>query len=250
MPVYFFSDVHLGLGNRDEERRKEDRLLTFLRTILPTTESLFVVGDLFDFWFDWRTVVPRGFHRTLTMLQEFTDRNIPVHYVAGNHDYWIGEFFRDELGMILHFDPFDITVGEKRVHIHHGDGLAQNDLGYRMIKPVLRNSLAIRLYGLLHPDLAVRIARGSSRTSRAYTSEKDYGEEEGMMQYAAGKIREGIDIVVMGHRHQSQLEQVGRGVYVNLGDWITNHSYAVLNDGTIMLRTWDVHEPHDKKEHF
>jgi UDP-2,3-diacylglucosamine hydrolase len=247
MPAYFFSDVHLGLGNNREERQKEDRLLGFLRTILPTTETLFIVGDLFDFWFDYQTVVPRGFHRTLCMLQEFTDRNIPVHYVAGNHDYWIGGFFRDDLKMILHLEPFEITMHGKRIYIHHGDGLARNDFGYRMIKPVLRNPLAIKLYRLLHPDLAVRIARGSSRTSRAYTSDKDYGEEDGMIQCATQKIQGGVDIVVMGHRHQPRLQPIGSGVYVNLGDWITCHSYGVLQDGSITLQTWDVHEYHGEK---
>lgn len=244
MPVYFFSDVHLGLGDKNEERKKEERLLGFLRSILPTTETLFIVGDLFDFWFDYATVIPKGFHRTLSMLQEFTDRKIPVHYVAGNHDYWIDGFFRDDLGMILHFEPFEIRLDGKRIYVHHGDGLARNDLGYRLIKPVLRNPLAIRLYRLLHPDIGVRLARGSSRTSRAYTSDKYYGEEEGMIERAALKIQDGIDIVIMGHRHQSRLERIGNGVYVNLGDWITYHSYAVLQNGAISLRTWDLNERH------
>src|SRR5436309_15302191 len=124
MASYFFSDVHLGLGSPATEKQKENRLLAFLRSILSTTEYLFIVGDLFDFWFEYTTVIPKGFHRTLAALQEFTDRGVKVHYLAGNHDFWMGEFFRTELGMELHFDPFEMAVGGKRIFFHHGDGLA------------------------------------------------------------------------------------------------------------------------------
>src|SRR5512135_1217088 len=136
--LYFISDVHLGLGARDQERKKEDRLLSFLKAILPSAEKLFIVGDLFDFWFEYRTVIPKGFHRTLSALQAFTERGIPVHYLAGNHDFWVGDFFASELGMTMHMDPFEVVIDGKRIYLHHGDGLAQKDLGYRLLKPVLR----------------------------------------------------------------------------------------------------------------
>jgi len=238
MPVYFISDVHLGLGDRQAERQKEDRLLAFLQGILPKTGELCILGDLFDFWFEYATVIPKGFHRTLTALQAFTDRGIPVHYIAGNHDFWMGDFFQKELGVHMYLDPCELTLGGKRVFLHHGDGLAPRDTGYRMIKPVLRNRLAIRLYRLLHPDIGVPLARGSSRTSRAYTSNKDYGEEEGMLKFATKKFAEGCDIVVMGHRHRPHIEQIDKGTYVNLGDWISFHTYAVLDGGVVTLETW------------
>lgn len=239
MPVFFISDVHLGLGDRQAERQKEDRLLAFLQEILPQTEELCILGDLFDFWFEYATVIPKGFHRTLAALQAFTDRGIPVHYVAGNHDFWMGDFFQKELGMRLYHDPCELPLGGKRVFLHHGDGLAPRDTGYRLIKPVLRNRLAIRLYRLLHPDLGIWLARGSSRTSRAYTANKDYGEDEGLLKFATQKLGEGLDIVVMGHRHQPHISEIGPGTYVNLGDWITYHTYAVLRDGRITLETWN-----------
>jgi UDP-2,3-diacylglucosamine hydrolase len=238
MPVYFISDVHLGLGSRSVEREKEDRLLSLLRSILPNTEELYIVGDLFDFWFEYRTVIPKGFHRTLAALQEFTDRGIPVKFLTGNHDCWVGDFFPTELGVELHTKPFEASIQGRRVFLHHGDGLATNDLGYRLIKPVLRNRFAIWLYRWLHPDLGVRLARGSSRTSRAYTSQKDFGEEEGLLKFARERISEGIDIVVMGHRHRPSLTEIGTGVYVNLGDWVSFNTYAVMEAGTIRLMTW------------
>ncbi len=237
---YFISDVHLGLGTRDQERRKEERLLSFLRAILPSTERLFIVGDLFDFWFEYRTVIPKGFHRTLSALQDLTDHGVAVEYLAGNHDYWIGDFFTAELGMILRFDPYEIEIQGKRVYLHHGDGLAENDLGYRMIKPILRNRWSIRAYRLLHPDFGVRLARRSSQTSRAYTSTKDYGkEEEGMLAFARQKIHDGVDIVVMGHRHKPRIITVESGTYVNLGDWIDFFTYGEMVEGRMSLNTWN-----------
>jgi len=238
MAVYFISDVHLGLTSKEEERTKENRLLSFLRSILPTAESLFIGGDLFDFWFEYRTVIPKGFHRTLSALQEFTDRGVPVYYLAGNHDFWMGDFFQTELGFTVHFTPFEMSLQGKRVLLHHGDGLAKKDLGYRLIKPVLRSRLSIAVYRWLHPDIGVRIARGSSRSSREYTSQKDFGEEEGMLEFAKAQIASGVDIVVMGHRHQPDLRVIDRGVYVNLGDWISHYTYGELSGGVMTLKTW------------
>jgi UDP-2,3-diacylglucosamine hydrolase len=238
MKAYFISDVHLGLGPREEEKAKENRLLEFLRSALPETDVLFIAGDLFDFWFDYDTVIPRGFHRTLAALQGFTDAGKRIHYLVGNHDCWMGNFFETEIGVTLHRKPFDTEVQGKRVHVHHGDGLAENDLGYRMIKPLLRNPFAVRLYRWLHPDIGVRIAHRTSLSSRAYTTTKHYGEEQGMIRYAERVIREGADVVVMGHHHRPVSMRLGTGVYVNLGDWITYNTYGEMSEGVIELKTW------------
>lgn len=242
MTVYFISDIHLGLGSREEEKKKENEFLAFLKHILPTTEQLFIAGDLFDFWFEYATVIPKGFHRTLAAIQEFTERKIPVHFLAGNHDFWMRDFFQTELGVQVYREPFVARAGGKTVYLHHGDGLAANDLGYRLIKPILRNRFAIAAYRWLHPDFGVRLARGSSRTSRQYTSTKNYGEEEALAAFAGRKIREGIDIVVMGHRHAPVLQEMGGGVYVNLGDWISHRTYGELSEGIMKLRTWNDHQ--------
>ena len=239
METLFLSDVHLGLGTREEERAKEDRLLAFLDASLPTAEGLIILGDLFDLWFEYRTVIPKGFHRTLTAIQRYTDEGIPVKFLTGNHDFWVGDFFETELGVTVLRDPTEISVQGKRVYLHHGDGLGTNDPGYRFIKPILRSRLSITLYRWLHPDIGVSIARGSSRSSRTYTSAKDFGEDQGMIAHATEKIRAGADVVVMGHRHVPTLQSIGNGVYVNLGDWITFNSYGVMTGGTMQLRTWN-----------
>ncbi len=239
MPVIFISDVHLGLGSREKERAKENTLLGFLKAKLPETDALFIVGDLFDFWFEYKTVIPKGFHRTLAALQEYTDRGIKVYYLAGNHDYWMRDYFATELGFEVHYKPFEVLLNGKRILLHHGDGLATNDHGYRMIKPILRNRLNIWLYRWLHPDIGIRLARGSSRSSREYTSNKSSDEEKGLKEFAATKIAEGVDIVVMGHQHKPSQLQFNNGTYVNLGDWISHHTYAELEDGRITLKTWN-----------
>lgn len=240
--VYFISDVHLGLGDRSAEKEKENRLLAFLGAIRDDCRELFILGDLFDFWFEYRTVIPKGFHRTLSAIQEYTDGGIPVNYLAGNHDFWMGDFFHAELGVTLHRDPLEIERDGKRVFLHHGDGLAQRDTGYRVIKPVLRNRANIWLYRWLHPDLGVPLARGSSRSSRKHTGQKDYGETDGMVEFARRKIADGTDVVIMGHRHQPCIMKIESGTYVNLGDWIQENTYAVLRDGAILLEHWGAGE--------
>lgn len=239
MAAYFISDVHLGLGPRDREKAKEDSLLAFLKAIMPTTQRLYIVGDLFDFWFEYRTVIPKGFHRTLAMLQDFRENGIAIEYLLGNHDFWVDDFFETEIGLEIHREPYETRFDGKRIFLHHGDGLATNDLGYRLIRPVLRNRLSILAYRWIHPDLGVRLARGSSRSSREYTAQKDYGEDEGMLSYASGLIGQGMDIVVMGHRHKPVLTQINNGVYVNLGDWITASTFGRLALGTMTLESWN-----------
>src|SRR5260221_7293236 len=134
--VYFISDVHLGLGPREEERAKEQQLIEFLNVVLENASQLFIVGDLFDAWFEYRTVIPKGFHRLFTKLQDLTEHGIVVHYLAGNHDYWIRDYFHDELGITTYHDAFNITIDGKRIFIHHGDGLANNDTGYKILKKI------------------------------------------------------------------------------------------------------------------
>jgi UDP-2,3-diacylglucosamine hydrolase len=236
--AYFISDVHLGLESPERERAKENRLVAFLGEVERDGSELFIVGDLFDAWFEYRTVIPKGFHRVLTKLEDLTRGGITVHYLAGNHDYWMREFFSETLGMKIHREAFESRVQGRRVLLHHGDGLAEKDGGYRLLRTVLRNPLAVWLYSWLHPDIGVALARSSSEKSRGYTAVKDYGERDGMARFAEEKLREGYDIVVMGHRHKPSRVVLGSGVYINLGDWITFNTYAVMERGQIALQEW------------
>jgi UDP-2,3-diacylglucosamine hydrolase len=236
--VYFISDVHLGLKGRTEERAKEARLISFLDSIRARANQIFIVGDLFDAWFEYRTVIPRGFHRLLAKLDELTAAGIVIHYLAGNHDYWMRDYFTKELSIRTYHQPLDISIDGKRILVHHGDGLAHNDTGYRILKRILNNPVNIWLYSWIHPDIGLRIAQSSSHKSRGHTSSKQYGASDGMSEFAAKKIQEGYNIIVMGHRHQPESRQISGGTYINLGDWITHCTYAEMIDGQITLQHW------------
>ena len=236
--IYFISDAHLGLGSREEDREKEQRLIAFLRSIAADASQLFILGDLFDAWIEYRTVIPKGHHRILTALDELVSSGVAVHYLCGNHDFWMRDYFSDELGIHTYRDPMETILVGKRFYLHHGDGLALNDTGYRILKKILRNRFNIWWFSWLHPDIGLRLAKGSSKKSRHYTANKEYGEHDGMVKAATEKIGAGFDFVIMGHRHEPTYLPIGDGVYINLGDWITHLTYAVYEEGIVSLKTW------------
>jgi UDP-2,3-diacylglucosamine hydrolase len=232
------SDAHLGLGTKEEDREKERRILAFFDQVLKDADRLYILGDLFDAWIEYRTVIPKGYHRVLSKLEEITTKGIETFFLVGNHDFWMRDYFQKELGITVYKDPFETKIDGKRFYIHHGDGLASRDGGYRLLKKVLRNPFSIWLYTWVHPDIGYAIARGTSHKSRGYTAQKDYGSDDGMVNAAREKIRSGFDVVVMGHRHIPLLTPIESGVYVNLGDWITHNTYAVAENGAIELKKW------------
>jgi UDP-2,3-diacylglucosamine hydrolase len=235
--VYFFSDAHLGLGERAEELRKEQYLVRFVESIRHDAEQVFIVGDLFDYWFEYKTVVPKGYFRLFTKLSDLTEQGVHVCFIAGNHDFWMKDYFHVEMGMDVRFKPLAAEIRGKRFLIHHGDGLLNGDTGYRILKRILRNRLSIFLFSLIHPDIAGAIAQWSSRTSRKYTSNRKY-ESDGMTAFASQKLREGFDFVIMGHNHVPSYHRIGKGVYVNLGDWIRQNTYAVFDGKKLELKRW------------
>jgi len=236
--AYFISDVHLGLEDPVKEQEKQKRLIAFLEKAAGDASRLFILGDLFDAWIEYRTVIPKGFHRVLSKLHDLSDAGLELHYLVGNHDFWMRDYFGLELGINMHTESFDIELDGRRIHLHHGDGLDPRDTGYKFLRKVLRNPFSIWLFSWLHPDIGVALAKSSSKSSRHYTSAKDYGADDGMRDYAAGKIAAGSDVVIMGHRHVPLCEKIGTGTYVNLGDWITHNTYGVLADGEISLAAW------------
>jgi UDP-2,3-diacylglucosamine hydrolase len=238
---YFISDAHLGLQSKDEERLKEFVLLKFLDEIKKDAKELFIVGDLFDFWIEYRSVVPKGHYKLLTKISELVENNIKITYLAGNHDFWRGNYFKNEFGIDIQHTYIIREINNKKFFIHHGDGLAYKDFGYKVLKKILRNRVSQFLYSLLHPDIGIWLAKTSSASSREYTSTKDYSKSDGLKNFAIQKIHEGYDYVLMGHRHFPHRYKDEKGLYINLGDWYRNFSYTVYKDGELKcMRFYDI----------
>ena len=237
--AYFISDVHLGLEDAEAEKRKQGPLTGFLEHASHDASHLFILGDLFDAWIEYRTVIPKGFHRVLSKLHDLAERGIEIHFLAGNHDFWVREYFSAEMGIKMHMEAFGIELDGKKIYMHHGDGLDPRDHGYAFLRRVLRNRFSIWLFSWLHPDIGIPLARSSSRSSRDYTSPKHFVENVRMRLAAARLIEGGYDLVIMGHRHVPIEERIGPGRYVNLGDWIGHNTYARFSGGSLELLRWN-----------
>jgi UDP-2,3-diacylglucosamine hydrolase len=229
--VYFFiSDIHLGLQDKAQEEAKEKKLVSFLKFAESNCDELFIVGDLFDYWFEYRRVYQKGFYRTLAALKDLSEKNIKFHYFIGNHDFLHRDFFVNEFDAIMHHGGVSIELNGKKFFIAHGDGMVSNDTGYNILKWVLRNKFFQSLYSLLHPDLGIGIASKTSKSSRAYTDKKDYGEVDGLYEAAKKKIDEGYDFVLFGHLHKRIWQTYKNGNYINLGSWLDKPCYGIFKN--------------------
>lgn len=234
----FISDVHLGLQSPEIEKTKERLLVRFLEFARNNCDELFIVGDLFDYWFEYKRVYQKGFFRTLTALQDLIEAGIKVHYLIGNHDFMHRDFFEKEIGAVLYEDGFERILNGKKFYIAHGDGLVKNDLGYLFLKKVLRNKGIQKLYSVIHPDIGVSLASHTSKTSRDYTSKKDYGEVDGLFESAKKLIDRGYDYVLFGHLHKRIYQTYKQGAYLNLGTWLNGPCYGIFKDDKFEIEDW------------
>lgn len=214
------------MKSRSDESFREKLLVEFLSSIEADTKKIFIVGDLFDCWLEYREVVPKGNYRFFTKLSDLINNQIEINYLAGNHDFWRGNYFEDEFGIKVEPEPVSFNEDGKSFFIHHGDGLAYNDKGYLILKKILRNKFNQFLYSLIHPDIGIKLARSTSSSSRVHTDKKDYSTKDGLKDFAIKKIDEGYNYVLMGHRHKPFKLLHNGGMYINLGDWVNNFTYA------------------------
>ena len=236
--LYFISDAHLGAEGREREAAREDRLHGFLASLPGRASGLVIVGDLFDFWFEYRTAIPRRHFATLALLKRLRESGVALSYLNGNHDFWLGHFLADEVGIETHDGPLLLATQGRRVWLHHGDGLVGGDLGYRVLRRVIRHPLSIALYGLLHPDLGISFAHQVSRCARRSRDERPLEPERLWREIALPRFAEGFDTVMVGHFHHAyERREPGREFYL-LGDWIDRFSYAVLEGGAVRLEHW------------
>lgn len=236
LPAYIISDTHLGVASPEVERS----LLRFLKTLPGRAGTLIINGDLFDFWFEWKSVIPRTGFRVIAALADLRESGVGILWVAGNHDCWGGEVLREDVGVEYFTNAWDGRIGDWKVRIEHGDGLRDHeDRGYRMIRPVMRNRLAMKALRALHPDTATRIAMGSSGASRSYRA-RDGGE--GLRQIALSCLaaESSVDLLVYGHSHVAALERSpSGGIFGNAGSWLDAPTYLVIRDSVVELRQAD-----------
>ena len=240
--IFFLSDFHLGAPNAAKSLEREKNIVRFLDEIKMEATEIFILGDLFDFWYEYRRVVPRGFVRILGKLAELTDKGIRIHFFVGNHDMWMKDYFQKELNIPVYFEPQPFEYQGKRFLIGHGDGLGLGDKGYKFIKKIFRNPTCQWLFGILPPAVGIGMADYFSRKSRAQTGMTDeafLGEDKEWLVIYSKEIlkQQHFDYFVFGHRHlplDIKLSENSR--YVNLGDWIKYNSYAVFENGELSLR--------------
>jgi UDP-2,3-diacylglucosamine hydrolase len=240
--VYFASDNHLGAPTRKDSLPREKKFVAWLDSIKDDAAAIFLIGDLFDFWFEYKTVVPKGFTRTLGKLAEIADSGIPIYYFVGNHDLWMSGYFEDELGIPVFFKPQDFTIGSTTFFIGHGDGLGPGDKGYKRMKKVFTNPFFKWLFRWLHPDIGVKIAQYLSVKNKLISGDDDakfLGEEnEWLAVYSKKKIsQKHRDYFVFGHRHLPlEITLNENSKYINLGDWIQYYTYGVFDGNNLELK--------------
>ncbi len=242
--IYFLSDFHLGAPNAAASLQREKKIVQFLDEIKKDAAIIFIVGDLFDFWYEYKTVVPKGYVRILGKLAEITDSGIPIHFFVGNHDMWMRDYFQTELNIPVYFEPVPFTFNSKQFLIGHGDGLGPGDHGYKFIKKIFRNKICQWCFGVLPPNIGIGIANYLSRKSRAKAlaikkDEKFLGEDkEWLIIYCKEVLqKQHYDFFIFGHRHlpiNFNLNQ--SSLYINLGDWLQYDSYAVFDGEKLELK--------------
>ena len=235
--IYFSSDNHLGAPNHSDSIIREKRFVKWLDSIKEDASSIFLLGDLFDFWFEYKKVVPKGFIRVLGKLAEISDSGIPIYFFVGNHDMWMDGYFEEELNIQVFHSPQKFIINNKNFFIGHGDGLGPGDKGFKRMKKVFKSSISKFFFSWLHPDFGVRIAQYLSTKNKLLSGVDDIeykGEDkEWLVQYCKKILtKEKFDFFVFGHRHLPlDIKISDFSKYINLGDWISYFSYAVF-DGT------------------
>jgi len=239
--IYFSSDNHLGAPTHEASLPREKKFVKWLDTIKDDAAAIFLLGDLFDFWFEYKQVVPKGFVRVLGKLAELRDRGIPIYFFVGNHDLWMRDYFEKELNIQVYHKPEIFNLNGKGFFIGHGDGLGPGDKGYKRMKKVFTNSFCKWLFRWVHPDIGVRLAKYLSVKNKLISGDDDVkflGEDnEWLVQYAKRKLETAhYDYFVFGHRHFPMEINVGENsTYFNLGDWITYYTYGVFDGESFRL---------------
>ena len=243
--VYFASDFHLGIKRGNAVCDRERRIVRWLEQIAGEADAIYLVGDVFDYWFEYREVIPKGFSRLLGTLGRLRDKEIPIYFFTGNHDMWMFRYFEEEYGIPIFREPIVREIGGKRFYLGHGDGLGPGDHGYKFIKKVFANKTCQWLFERIHPNLGLKIMRywsGKSRNSGEETRQFLGPEKEWLVQHCHEVLdTQEIDYFIFGHRHLpiDYTLKNGKSRYINLGDWIEFNSYAVFDGQDVHLEFFE-----------
>ena len=245
--AYFLSDVHLKLHVDDIEVERRKELFKLMDRIKDENATLFIVGDWFDFYFEYGEVVSQVYHDVYTKMRELVRAGITIHYFAGNHDYWIGGFMRDHIGVQVHLDPEIMEFAGKKIYFHHGDGLDENDVAYRRMRSVIRHPFFIWAFRwLLHPNIGHWVAKQLSlHSKKKYAGEtRQYLLNTIRKNYplAEDKFAEGVDYMITGHVHYPKIKSFGDHVFLTIGDFLNYFTYGYFDGLNLSLKQWPVNQ--------
>ncbi len=242
--IYFASDFHLGVPDAKSSLQREKKIVAWLDQVKHDAHSIYLLGDIFDFWFEYKQAIPKGFIRLQGKLAELRDSGMPIYLFTGNHDMWMFDYFEKELGIVIYREPQLLHVNNFKLLIGHGDGLGQGDVSYKWLKKFFNSTVCQWLFARLHPNLGLAIAKYWSRQSRISNNareEKFNGEEN---EFLLGYCRDlekktHHDFYIFGHRHLPLDLKVREGSrYINLGEWVHFNTYAVLDSTSVELKTF------------
>lgn len=240
--IYFLSDFHLGAPDAAASLQREKKIVQFLDSIKSSAAEIFIVGDIFDFWFEYKQVVPKGYVRLFGKLAEISDAGIPIHFFVGNHDMWVKNYFQQELNMKVYMQPERFEFNGKKFYVGHGDGLGPGDHGYKFLKKIFRNPLCQWAFGMFPPAVGLGLANYFSRKSREAVKDLDehfLGEEnEWLIIYSKEMLqKEAYDYFIFGHRHLAlDFKLNDKSRYINLGEWVKTFSYAEFDGNDVALK--------------
>jgi UDP-2,3-diacylglucosamine hydrolase len=242
--IFFASDFHLGVPNAEESLKRERKIVHWLNSIKTEAHTIFLMGDIFDFWFEYRKAIPKGFIRLQGKLAELRDEGISIIFFTGNHDMWMFDYFPKELGIPIYRKPIELKTGEKSFLLGHGDGLGPGDFNYKILKKIFNNKICQWLFGFLHPNIGITFANYWSRSSRISQNKKDKPipeENEWLLIYCKEvEQKKHHDYYIFGHRHLPLDLKVGeQSRYLNLGEWVNYYTYGVFDGNDLELKTFE-----------
>jgi UDP-2,3-diacylglucosamine hydrolase len=240
--IYFASDFHLGSPNLEESHKREKQIVKWLTEIEKDAKAIYLVGDIFDFWFEYDTVIPKGFVRLLGKIASLTDNGTPIHIFVGNHDLWMRDYLETEIGVSIHHEDIIIKEGNKKILIGHGDGLGDGDYFYKILKKIFTSKICQWIFARFHPNFAFALAHTWSKSSRKSGDEVKFSSKENEILFGYCQEQQKInpvDYYVFGHRHLPlELKMDKKATYINLGEWLSQKNYGVLEQGVLKLETY------------